>query len=52
MRRVMTLDWDRYIPGHPGPSDRLGTKADQLQLLQTASAEMKKLAQEGWGRGT
>jgi glyoxylase-like metal-dependent hydrolase (beta-lactamase superfamily II) len=50
MRRVMALDWDRFIPGHPGVNDRLGTKKDvqdQLQLLQTASAEMKKLAQEG-----
>ena len=50
MRKVMALDWDRFIPGHPGPGDRLGTKkdvADQLQLLQAASAEMKKLAQEG-----
>jgi glyoxylase-like metal-dependent hydrolase (beta-lactamase superfamily II) len=50
MRKVMGLEFDRYIPGHPGPGDRLGTKkdvADQLQLLQAASAEMKKLAQEG-----
>ena len=32
------------------PNDRLGTKKDvedQLTLLQDASAEMKKLAQEG-----
>jgi glyoxylase-like metal-dependent hydrolase (beta-lactamase superfamily II) len=50
IRKVMALPWDRYIPGHPGPNDRLGTKkdaADQLELLQKASAEMKKLAQEG-----
>lgn len=50
MKRVLTMDWERLIPGHPGPGDRLGTKKDvhdQLQLLQTASAEMKKLAQEG-----
>ena len=50
IKQVLTLDWDRLIPGHPGPGDRLGTKKDvedQLQLLQTASAEMKKLAQEG-----
>lgn len=47
---VLALDWERMIPGHPGPNDRLGTKKDaqdQLVLLQAASAEMKKLAQEG-----
>ena len=50
IRQVLALDWDRLIPGHPGPGDRLGTKKDaqdQLALLQTASAEMKKLAQDG-----
>ena len=50
IRKVMALGWDRFIPGHPGPGDRLGTKkdaADQLELLQKASAEIKKLAQEG-----
>jgi len=50
IKQVLALDWDRLIPGHPGPGDRLGTKKDaqdQLALLQAASAEMKKLAQEG-----
>jgi glyoxylase-like metal-dependent hydrolase (beta-lactamase superfamily II) len=50
LKKVLTLDWERLIPGHPGVGDRLGTKKDvqdQLTLLQTASAEMKKLAQEG-----
>ena len=50
MKRVLAMDWDRLIPGHPGPGDRLGTKKDveeQLTLLQDASAEMKKLGQEG-----
>jgi glyoxylase-like metal-dependent hydrolase (beta-lactamase superfamily II) len=50
MQQVLGMDWDRMIPGHPGPGDRLGTKKDvqdQLALLQAASAEMKKLAQEG-----
>ena len=50
MRQVLAMDWDRLIPGHPGPGDRLGVKKDvedQLLLLQTASAAMKKLAQEG-----
>ncbi len=50
IKDVIALDWDRLIPGHPGPGDRLGTKKDaqdQLALLQAASAEMKKLAQDG-----
>ena len=50
MKQVLALDWDRLIPGHPGPGDRLGTNKDvqdQLQFQQDASAEMKKLAQEG-----
>ena len=50
IREVLALDWDRMIPGHPGPGDRLGTKKDvqdQLTLLQAASAEMKKLGQDG-----
>jgi glyoxylase-like metal-dependent hydrolase (beta-lactamase superfamily II) len=56
IQKVLGMDWDRLIPGHPGPGDRLGTKKDvqdQLALLQAASAEMKKLAQEGkcWDAG-
>ena len=50
MKQVLAMDWERLIPGHPGPGDRLGTKKDvqdQLTLLETASAEMKKLAHEG-----
>ena len=50
IQKVLALDWDRLIPGHPGPGDRLGTKKDaedQLQLLRAASEEMKKLAREG-----
>ena len=50
-KKVLAMDWERLIPGHPGaPNDRLGTKKDvedQLTLLQDASNEMKKLAQEG-----
>ena len=50
MKQVLAMDWDRLIPGHPAPGDRLGTKKDvedQLVLLQDASTEMKKLAQVG-----
>ena len=50
IKKVLALDWERLIPGHPGVNDRLGSKKDaedQLQLLQDASAEMKVMAQEG-----
>ena len=50
IKKVIALDWERLIPGHPGPNDRLGTKQDaqdQLQFLQDASAEMKTMAQDG-----
>ena len=50
IQKVVAMDWDRLIPGHPGPGDRLGTKKDaqdQLALLQAASAEIRKLAQDG-----
>ncbi len=50
MRKVLAMDWERLIPGHPGPGDRLGTKKDvedQIALLQAASAEMKTMAQAG-----
>jgi hypothetical protein len=51
MKRVLALDWERLIPGHPGqPNGRLGTKKDvedQIKLLQAASAEGKRLGQSG-----
>jgi glyoxylase-like metal-dependent hydrolase (beta-lactamase superfamily II) len=51
LKKIIAMDWDRLIPGHPGaPNGRLGTKKDAqdvLTLMQEASAEMKKLGQEG-----
>jgi glyoxylase-like metal-dependent hydrolase (beta-lactamase superfamily II) len=50
IKKIIAMDWERMIPGHPGPGGRLGTKEDAqnlLSLLQEASAEMRKLAQEG-----
>ena len=49
--RTLALLGDQKGNGDPGqPNGRLGTKKDaedQLALLQEASAEMKKLGQEG-----
>jgi glyoxylase-like metal-dependent hydrolase (beta-lactamase superfamily II) len=51
IKKVLALNWDRLIPGHPGqPNGRLGTKKDAqdiLTLMQEASAEMKKMGQDG-----
>jgi glyoxylase-like metal-dependent hydrolase (beta-lactamase superfamily II) len=51
IKRVLAMDWDRLIPGHPGqPGGRLGTKQDaqdQLTFLQDASAAVKVVAREG-----
>jgi glyoxylase-like metal-dependent hydrolase (beta-lactamase superfamily II) len=54
IKKVIAMDWDRLIPGHPGVNGRLGTKQDardQLRLLEEASAEMKPLGESGkcWG---
>jgi glyoxylase-like metal-dependent hydrolase (beta-lactamase superfamily II) len=50
LKKVLAMDWDRLIPGHPGPGGRLGTKKDAedvLALLQYASAEVKAAARAG-----
>jgi glyoxylase-like metal-dependent hydrolase (beta-lactamase superfamily II) len=51
MKKVLAMDWDRLIPGHPGvPNGRLGTKADVQQtliFLQEASAQIQTAAREG-----
>jgi glyoxylase-like metal-dependent hydrolase (beta-lactamase superfamily II) len=50
IKRILAMDWERLIPGHPGPGDRLGTKKDvedQLTLLRDASETVKVAAREG-----
>ena len=50
IKRILAMDWERLIPGHPGPNDRLGTKKDaqdQLTLLQDTSSAVKAMAREG-----
>jgi glyoxylase-like metal-dependent hydrolase (beta-lactamase superfamily II) len=50
LKKVLALEWDRMIPGHPGPGGRLGTKQDvrdHLAYLQDLSAEVKKAADAG-----
>ena len=51
IKKVLAMDWERLIPGHPGaPDGRLGTKQDAqniLSLLQETSAEVRTAAREG-----
>jgi glyoxylase-like metal-dependent hydrolase (beta-lactamase superfamily II) len=51
LRKVLKMDWERMIPGHPGaPGGRLGTKKDVqdlLTMLQEASKEIQSAAREG-----
>jgi glyoxylase-like metal-dependent hydrolase (beta-lactamase superfamily II) len=50
IKQILAMDWERLIPGHPGPNDRLGTKQDvqdQLTFLQDASEAVKAAAREG-----
>jgi glyoxylase-like metal-dependent hydrolase (beta-lactamase superfamily II) len=50
LTRLAALDWDRMIPGHPGPGGRLGSKADVNNLIgyfQDLSAAVKTAAAEG-----
>jgi glyoxylase-like metal-dependent hydrolase (beta-lactamase superfamily II) len=51
LKKVIALDWDRVIAGHPGPGGRqIGTKDDarnQLAYLQDLSAAVKKAIGEG-----
>lgn len=50
LKRVLAMDWERMIPGHPGPGGRLGTKQDVqniLQYMSDLSTEVKKAADEG-----
>ena len=50
LKRVLAMDWEKLIPGHPGPGGRLGNKQDVQNLLQymaDLAAEVKKVADEG-----
>ena len=51
IKKVVAMDWDKLIPGHPGvPGGRLGTKKDAqdiLSFLQDVSAEVRTAAREG-----
>jgi hypothetical protein len=51
MQKLLTMDWDRLIPGHPGAGGRqTGTKDDvkvDLDYMLDLSAAVKKATDEG-----
>jgi hypothetical protein len=51
LAKVIAMDWERLIPGHPGPGGRqIGNKDDArnaLSYLQDLQAAVKKAAAEG-----
>lgn len=51
IKKIIAMDWERMIPGHPGAGNKLtGSKDDAkalLTFLQDASAEVQKGAREG-----
>jgi glyoxylase-like metal-dependent hydrolase (beta-lactamase superfamily II) len=51
LKKVIAMDWERMIPGHPGPGGKqTGTKEDArnaLAYLQDLSAEVKKAVDGG-----
>jgi glyoxylase-like metal-dependent hydrolase (beta-lactamase superfamily II) len=50
LKQTAALNWDRQIPGHPGPGGRLGTKKDmeeQIAFMTDLSAEVKKSSDQG-----
>jgi len=50
LKKVIAMDWERMIPGHPGPGGRLGNKDDArtaLSYLQDLSAAVKEAASQG-----
>ena len=53
LKKVIAMDWERLIPGHPGPGGRqIGSKEEatnQLDYLEDLSAAVKKAVSEGKG---
>ena len=43
--RVLALEWDRMIPGHPAPGGRLGTK-DDVRMLKDYMTDVSNAAKQ------
>ena len=50
IKQVLAMDWERLIPGHPGPGGRMGTKDDVRavkEYLTDLSNATRELANQG-----
>jgi glyoxylase-like metal-dependent hydrolase (beta-lactamase superfamily II) len=50
LKQIVAMNWERQIPGHPGPGGRLGTKKDmeeQIAFMSDLSDEVKKASDQG-----
>jgi glyoxylase-like metal-dependent hydrolase (beta-lactamase superfamily II) len=50
IKKIIAMDWETLIPGHPGAGGKLGSKQDAkdlLAFLEHASSEVQKAAREG-----
>ncbi len=50
LKKLVALDWERMIPGHPYAGGRFGTKKDiqdHIEFMEELSAEVKKAADAG-----
>ena len=50
VKKVAAMDWDRLIPGHPGPGGRLGTKQD-VNDLATYFGDLREAVQKAAAAG-
>ena len=50
IKKVIAMDWERMIPGHPGPGDRLGTKKDAQDVLDADAGGLRRDQDRGAGR--
>src|SRR6516225_7517360 len=49
LQKVIAVDWERLVPGHPGPDGRqIGTKADARAALADAMRDIKLPKYEKW----
>ena len=51
IEKIIAIDWDRMIPGHPGqPNGRLGSKKDAQDILDFAAGSVVRGEEDGPGR--
>ena len=55
LKKVLAMDWDRLITGHPGPGGRLGLKLPKYESWAGDENNLPLVLRRYcglWGRGT